>query len=127
MSNRKIVNYKKMFFYQTAPVDFFSGMVRAEDYIKHLQMEHSGSDADKQVSDFIKHVMYCTRAVSLALNSYWEGDVRGNDLYVFQIPYPSCGNEIPLGVMWKQDNNGDSYICSPVKLDWIDSEDMLVF
>ena len=46
----------------------------------------------------------------------WEGDVRG-EVYVFTIPDE---NEMSLGIVWKQDNNGDTFVISDVILPHLD-------
>lgn len=116
-----------MFIYQTAPVDYFAGMlpiaIAAENMWKELdEIEESGNEA---VFNLFKLAMDCSRAVSLAKSSYWEGDIRGHDLYVFALPDPDA-TPPHLGLMWKQDNNGTTFICSPVALPWISNDDLLL-
>lgn len=109
-----------MFVYQVGPVDFFSGMLpiaMAADRAK----EECGDEA---VFDLFRFVMECARYVSLAKDSFWEGDIRGKELYVFAIPdADSCSQR--FGLVWKQDNNGTTFICSPVELPWINQGDRI--
>lgn len=43
----------------------------------------------------------------------WEGDVRGDECARFAIP---TDGGFVNGYAWKQDNNGTTYIASPVQL-----------
>lgn len=49
---------------------------------------------------------------------YWEGDIRG-DAYAFFLPYR--GHTIS-GFVWKQDNNGSTFVWSPVALSYLDTQ-----
>jgi len=51
-------------------------------------------------------------AKKLALDKGWEGDFRGA-AHVFLVP---TENEFSYGFAWKQDNNGTTYVISPVAL-----------
>ena len=109
-----------MFIYQTAPVDFFAGMLPIA-YAAEKMREELGNE---EVFKLIRLAMDCSRAVSLAKGSYWEGDIRGFDLFVFALPDPDA-TPPHIGLTWKQENNGTTYICSPVALPWISDDDLL--
>lgn len=114
------------YIYQTPPVDYFQGLRRitdvAREYVLTPEDEREG---DSELFSLFSLAMYCARAVALAKGSYWEGDIRGQNLYVFALPDPDA-TPPHLGLVWKQDNNGNTYICSPVPLPWIDPKDLLV-
>lgn len=61
-------------------------------------------EALKQFKNDFKH------AQQLAGEKGWEGDFRG-DAHVFMLP---TENEFTYGFAWKQENNGTTYIVSPV-------------
>lgn len=44
----------------------------------------------------------------------WEGDIRGSDYGFFSLPDGDTG--FVTGFYWKQDNNGDSFVVSPIEL-----------
>jgi hypothetical protein len=48
----------------------------------------------------------------LATENGWEGDFRGS-AYVFWIPDE---HNMRYGFVWKQDNNGTTFVVSPVPL-----------
>lgn len=95
-----------MFYYATPPQDFFQGMVHIDDYVK-------SPTAD---------ILGVIEAAMLAATHFvrrWEGDIRSREFYVFALPDPLC-TSVRLGLVWKQDNNGDTFIASPTRLDWLD-------
>jgi hypothetical protein len=51
----------------------------------------------------------------LAKEHGWEGDYRGEP-HVFWIPVEG---EVTYGFVWKQDNNGTTFIVSPQPLPWV--------
>ena len=119
------------YIYQTNPVDFFHGLMPikkvARDFMECptiVRCTASGEEESDELFPLFLLAMRCARAVALAKGSYWEGDIRGEQLFVFAIPDPDASPP-RLGLMWKQDNNGTTYICSPVQIPWIDQEELL--
>ena len=104
-----------MIIYETPPVDFFAGLMPLTDYIKNTNSEENNGLC---ISSLFKLAMYCARAVAIAKGNTWEGDIRGEDLYVLAIPDPDASPP-RLGLIWKQDNNGTTFICSHVEIPWI--------
>jgi len=104
-----------MYFYQTSPQDVFFGMVEIE---KALAEEESSGDRYR----LLQLIVECVRHVALAKGSRWEGDFHS--MHVFSLPCPE-NTTTEMGLIWKQSNNGDTYICSPVALPWIDEGEML--
>jgi len=49
----------------------------------------------------------------------WEGIIRDNKIYVFFLPFPSS---VIFGLAWKQENNGTTYVWSPVELAYLKEE-----
>jgi hypothetical protein len=48
----------------------------------------------------------------------WDGDFRsGSELRVFYIPDDSDG--LASALVWKQDNNGTTFVASPFRLPWL--------
>lgn len=56
-------------------------------------------------------------AKSLARNVGWEGDIKGRGPSVFWLP---AENHFQYGFAFKQDNNGMTFVVSPVKLPWLE-------
>jgi len=48
----------------------------------------------------------------------WEGDFR-EEPRVFWLPDADTG-ELVFGFVWKQDNNGSTFVVSPLPLPWLD-------
>jgi hypothetical protein len=57
-------------------------------------------------------------AKELARKKGWEGDFRpGHEPRVFWLPGE---NEFHYAFVWKQENNGDTFIVSPLALPWVE-------
>lgn len=100
-----------MFVYETPPIDVFLGLTPIVQAIKDAQNE----EGDDAVFCIVSLVTAGVRAVSLAEESTWEGDIRGKQMFIFAIPDPySASTE--LGLIWKQDNNGTTFVCSRIEI-----------
>jgi len=72
-------------------------------------------------------VLEMAHNLASAKGSYWEGDIRGNDIYYSGLP-PIEANECDCDqwmIAWKQDNNGSTFIGSPFPLE--NYKDDLIF
>jgi len=106
-----------MFIYETPPLDNFTGMMRIDDVVASIISEHYVGDKDR-IFNLFRLVMDCSREVSIFAGSSWLGDVRDKELYVFALPGID-GGDTRLGIVWKQENNGTTFVCSPVELPWL--------
>lgn len=109
-----------MYLYQTDPQDYFAGMMPIREALAYLG-EPDGEEnvGFKNVLDL---VVAATYAAATYDGSYWEGDY--NFMHVFVLPDPeSCGTR--LGLIWKQANNGSTFIFSPLFLPWINEKNLL--
>lgn len=108
----------------SCPVDYFSGCIA---FSKHVESILAENDQFCEVGDALqsrfKALAEIYSAVSEAMegfdrdNSGWEGDVRDDELYVFALPSDSC--ETKIGFIWKQENNGSTFVASPYPLPWL--------
>jgi hypothetical protein len=111
------------YIYQTAPVDYFQGLVRITDVAReYVLTPEDHREGDRELFNLFSLAMSCAHAVSRAKGSYWEGNI--SVFYVFALPDPDASPP-HYGLMWKQSNNGTTYICSPVPLPWIEPEALL--
>jgi hypothetical protein len=58
-------------------------------------------------------------AYALARLVHWEGDIREGP-FVSMLPFPGNNWSAPI-IAWKQDNNGTTFIASPVSLPWVEA------
>lgn len=118
---------KKMFCYQTDALDCFSGLTglteevdRINEVFKNKNCRHAS------LMELFAFVMFCAKEMSTKESCCWEGDIRHhvgedefayyeNNAYIFSIPNP-YENNCSYGMIWKQDNNGTTFICSSVEL-----------
>lgn len=107
------------------PIDDFSGCVPFRSYVEDVLSYRSAfCEVGRELqSRFITLAEIYTEIAEamdgfIGKKSIWEGDVRGDDLYVFALPGHSGSTMI--GYLWKQDNNGSTFVASPVRLQWLD-------
>ena len=106
-----------MFIYRTL-IDWY-GTMSIDEYFENLKSESeiTGSDykASQDIADATAFLMNAARHAP-----GWEGDIRNSELHVSVLPSPDdaccC---MPL-FMWKQDNNGTTFVASPFELSWMD-------
>src|ERR1700722_10779255 len=88
--------------YETGPIDHWDSWIPLSEYVTRLVGLKVAGEFAIPMQLFMKHVLAASYAVSDG-SSAWEGDVRGEELYIAtrdNAP-PSCLNDIVLG--WKQD------------------------
>lgn len=103
------------------PIDDFSGCIPFRAYVENVLSDRSdfcevGSELQSRF--ILLSEIYANIAEAMNGTAGWEGDVRGDDLYVFALPGHS-GSTL-IGYVWKQDNNGSTFVASPVRLQWLD-------
>ena len=106
----------KWFFYNMTPIDQLWQMLPTpEDVIKNL-VDSSDDGPEYGISDrvvtFAKDYEYVLAAFK---TKGWEGDFRGHSK-VFWLPYDV---DFIYGFVWKQDNNGSTFVASPHELIWL--------
>ena len=107
-----------MFIYETDPLDYFDGMVPLDEAIqKRANDDTTPPGWGIGINEIIHFIMFCAYKVAKK-KTFWEGDIRGNNIYLFSLPDPDSVSS-RLGLIWKQDNNGTTFICSPVEIPWL--------
>lgn len=109
--------------YQLNPIDF------GWDYLPTVE-EAAGKIAAAEIGDVMngfpggsgspiaKFIADFDRARRLAHEKGWEGDFRtGHEPRVLWLPTEL---EFQYAFVWKQDNNGATFVISPVQLSWLD-------
>ena len=64
----------------------------------------------------LRFVIDYSHALDTFRKNGWEGDFRGSSARVFFLPIDS---EFSYGFVWKQDNNGSTFVVSPHELIWL--------
>ena len=122
----------KEYFIYTGIIDCFAGWQTATQYAKTL-LENKSEDICQRFNlsfdncpDFmeyiknIKAVSFFYQYLKVALNllkekTNWDGEIRFNEVLITGYPNWDYGETCIL-VCVKQDNNGDTFIYSPIKL-----------
>lgn len=102
-----------LYVYKMGIVDFYSGMMPLKDYIKLCDLNENEAD----------HYLTCREIKRFLLRSFleaslvgWEGDIRNLDeVAISAIPRPTAMPPYKM-VVFKQDNNGTSFLVSETKI-----------
>lgn len=117
---------KQMFCYETGPLDHFQGLTSLTEEVDRINRVFNNEPyRHASLMELFSFVMFCAREIAKT-NSCWEGDIRHhigsddhtyyeNNAYIFSIPNPDYAT-CSYGMIWKQDNNGTTFICSPLEL-----------
>ena len=104
-----------MIIYHLPPIDQWSGW-QCPDKV------FIGTEEDVDAHQSADWGELWTSVQKLALQMGWEGDVRDGP-YVTVLPREPLdywpGHVI---IAWKQDNNGDTFLASPIHLPWLETE-----
>jgi len=99
-----------MYRYEMSPIDFFDGCLTLTEYltaIAHKPRSCWNKEPGETIVDTISLLV-----AEMGKLKYWEGDIK-DGIYVFAIPGDV---ETRIGFVWKQDNNGQTFVISPVEL-----------
>ena len=100
--------------YEVYPIDFMWGFLPTiSEFGKGLASEPEayGKDAVQKLDEDFREAQSEVDAATS-----WEGDFRG-EVSVFLIPIEGT---FDYGFVWKQENNGTTFVVSPVKLDHLE-------
>jgi hypothetical protein len=110
-----------MYVHETYPIDFYweqlKTVAETAGELARLDAESraAGTDPAGAFPDPAEFQRAWKTAQDLATNAGWEGDFR-NDPVVFWIPVEGS---FDYGFVIKQDNNGTTYVVSPVRMPWL--------
>ena len=102
--------------YGISPIDFGWEMLPSiEDTAAQIARAAAGEYGEiNAVEQFLQDFKV---AKGMATRAGWEGDFR-HEPKVFWIPDE---NAFAYGFVWKQDNNGETYVVSPQPLPWLNA------
>lgn len=107
-----------MIVYSMAPIDFWSGWQKPHKVFKVNTGPERVSSYDHH--DAAEWDYLWEKAQSLARHVGWYGDIRVGPLVTVLPPLDLSGGDPPVVLAWK-DENGGTFIASPVRLPWIDT------
>lgn len=97
--------------YMIPPIDGFIGVIQLDEFKKSLEKSDYREES-KYFSEGAGRILAELEKEMKTLKE-WEGDIRNKEIYVFAVPDEM---ETSIGLVWKQDNNGTTFIISPVEL-----------
>lgn len=114
---------KRLRCYEMLPIDlYWEYLPTVEDVAATLgryQAESMINEHHPTCLSLEKFLQDVQQAMELARKHYWEGDFKpGYTPRVFWLP-----NEVEFAYafVWKQENNGTTYVVSPFELPWLDA------
>lgn len=95
--------------YELTPIDYFAGCQTLAAYINSLE---SPEDSNRVLTELALGM-----AEMRVNGSYWEGDIS-QGVFVFALPVIN-EFDMQIGFIWKQRNNGTTFVLSPCELTWL--------
>lgn len=106
---------QNVYVYGLPPIDFWAGAMTRDQLLSALGTEeHLGL---RFLSETLREAADLNSATLAAAEQMgWEGDIREGPFW-FAVP---CEQGMEFGIVFKQDNNGTTYVGSPVPLAHLD-------
>ena len=106
-----------MIIYCLPPIDQWSGWQKPDKVFTGIE------DDDGDTHPAFEWEPLWKEAQLMAVEMGWEGDVREGP-YVTVLPRKP-GDYWPgyVVVAWKQDNNGTTFLASPIRLEWLENDE----
>lgn len=104
----------KLFVYAVPSIDYWEGWIAEKDFMLSCLQD---ATVDWGLMRLGEYAELRRHAMALAKRAGWEGDIRQGP-YVAALPNGDC--ESDLMIAWKQDNNGETFIVSPLLLPWLE-------
>lgn len=105
--------------YEIPPIDMgWENLRTVREHVSFLAEKMQGSAAknDVDAADLHSFLAAWESAKDAASSKGWEGDLRIEPV-VFWVPDDA---EFSYGFVLKQDNNGTTYVVSPVRMPWLE-------
>ena len=106
--------------YLISPIDFaWEHLKTVEETARELGAKEAAMAASERIGPLTKTSTFLddwTEAQRLATANGWEGDFK-NDPAVFWIP---CDGEFRYGFAIKQNNNGSTFVVTPIRMAWLE-------
>lgn len=115
--------YEKMFLYHFSPIDHgWERLPTVGQHINHVltkwdfygYLDDSPEDFVLDFREQVNSILYQAKTKSL-----WEGDFQPDSkprVITLLFPPDSCSvATMPIGLIWKQGNNGSTFLCTPSK------------
>jgi hypothetical protein len=110
---------KTWFAYHLDPIDFGWEYLPtiAETEARSAAFDQTKDEFESNVCPAAQFTNDLRNAYRLARDEGWEGDFRdGEEPRVLWLP---IADGFKYAFVWKQDNNGSTFVVSPVKLPWL--------
>lgn len=115
-----------VFVYSRDPIDYWTGWLTEREYLCRLVTDKlpDGSTMANVEGAFVcvcEYMKWRDAGMTLAYEIGWEGDVRGDQIFVTGVPSElgNNGEDDEILIAWKQENNGHTFIISPFELPWL--------
>lgn len=113
-----------LFAYRINPVDFgWEDLLPADEYRRRLALRYAECDHVYERQELLDRIQQFETFFAAAMDAGqevgWEGDFR-KEPHVGFVPV-----EVSMSsyIIWKQDNNGDTFVVSHLELPWLNGYD----
>lgn len=104
-----------MYVYQMDfPIDDFALMISFKEYYKKCLQYNDENFENIEEAERVKSRLRRALRQLARKDTYWEGDIRGDELYIGSLPDAEDGYSSNYYFALKQDNNGSSFIISEI-------------
>lgn len=115
-----------MYVYQLGfPIDDFGMMRHFKEWYDHSVKCDTEDDGDCELNYTVPSILRAVLRTMLRrlamMDTYWEGDIRGNELYIGSVPDEEDYDAQKYFIALKQDNNGSSFIVSEFPIGHLDN------
>lgn len=106
-----------MYYYETGPIDYFAGTISLDVFKEQIKKEVDKFQSPETIFNAALENLESAK-IFMRTNANWEGDIITGP-FVFAVPSPDK-YEMEVGFVWKQSNNGTTFIASPFGLSWLE-------
>lgn len=110
-----------MYKYICPAIDWFEGSIPMSEYLKGKISDIDycdGLDVKEELESLAKTINSVVDGMKSMPEDTWDDDISSGTFRVFVLPAPDISTMVPAFV-WKQKNNGTTYVLSPVELGWL--------
>ena len=108
----------ELFVYSLCPTDFFAGSITIEQFLAK-DLHNCNESHLYRIFHFMRCMYETGKLIGAKKEYFWEGDII-QGIYVFAVP--SGDLALDFGYIWKQSNNGNTFVISPVEIKKLSGE-----
>jgi hypothetical protein len=108
-----------IYVYRLDPIDFWPGWFTESEYMACLSSHYSSEIEVEEM--FMEYNILLEQGREVARKMGWQGDTPAGP-FIAGLPTASFGDDGHIMIAWKQEQSGETYIVSPYRLIWLESD-----